>query len=244
MTFGAEYRRICGIIRLTYSEKSYECNKIFQFFQRLCVMGDIGTDIFNVEGEKIPYYVCQLTLRSFLEMQACIFEGAYHSAARSLRWLFEINMIGATACIKPILLEHHFNAKKGISLSEFEKFLDRIDKNEVSIGKGKRKTIFDQFKLPTEKLQSLYSDLCKYTHLSKISFDKELTWPNLQYIHEKFDEIFVLATKTLDLVFWMQSRMCLCFDGGTIKALKYFLKDNDGLNQYLLMTVNLLSSLK
>jgi len=247
LSFGTEYERIVGIPKLTYSEKSYECKSIFGFFVRLCIIGDITNEVIpysKVESAEIPYYISHLTLRNHLEMQACILTGAYHSAARSLRWLFEMNVIGATACVKPVLLDYHLSATRGINLSAFEKFLERCDTGEVKIGKKKYQTIFDQFKLPSKDLLSLYSDLCKYVHPSKISFDKDLTWPNLQYIPEKFDEIFLFATKTLDLVFWMQSKMCLCFDGGIVQALKYFLKDDDGLNQYLPMTVLLLSSLK
>ncbi len=206
-------------------------------------MADIAEDIFRVDGAKVPYYVSHLTLRNYLEMQACILEGAYHSVARSLRWLFEINLIGATACIKPILLDHGLSSTKGLILSEFEEFLERIDRDETRFGKGKRKTIFDQFKLPSKELMVLYTDLCKYVHLSKISFDKALTWPNLQFIPEKFDEIFLFVIKTLDLVFWMQSRMCLCFDRETAQALRGFLEDSDQLNEHLPLTVSLISSL-
>ena len=176
-------------------------------------------------------------------MQACILEGAYHSAARSLRWLFEINMIGATAIVKPILLDFHLSATQSLNLSEFENLLEQCDKEEISISKGKRKTIFDQFKLPSKDLMALYSDLCKYVHLSKISFDKTLDFPNLEYVPEKFDEIFPLAMQTIDFVFWMECKMCLCFKGGTAEALKFFLKDDDGLNHYIPLTMELISKL-
>jgi hypothetical protein len=241
--FNREYDRICGIAKLTYQEKTKECSDIFDFFQRFCIISDIATSISQVEKSKIPYYICHLTLRNYLEMQACILEGAYHSAARSLRWLFEINMIGAVAVVKPILLDFNLSATKGLNLSEFEKVLEQCDKEEIKIGKGKRKTIFDQFKLPTEDLMTLYSDLCKYVHLSKISFDKTLDFPNLQFVPEKFDEIFPLAMRTLDFVFWMECKMCLCFKDGTAEALKFFLKDDDGLNHYIPLTLKLISKL-
>ena len=244
MSFETERREILGTIELTYNEKIDECEEIFKYFQRLCVMADIAADIFRVEGAQIPYLVSHLTARNYLEMQACILEGAYHSAARSLRWLYEINLIGATACIKPILLDHHFSATKGLTLPEFEEFLENIDEDVIRFGNGKRATIFKQFKLPVNDLMSLYTDLCKYVHLSKISFDKELTFPSLQYISEKFDEVFLFLRRTLDLAFWMQSRMCLCFNGKTAKALKGFLEDSDKLNQYLPITISLISSLK
>jgi len=206
-------------------------------------MTDIAFNIFEVEGARIPYYVCSLTLRNYLEMQACLLEGAYHSAARSLRWLFEINVVGTTACVDASLLDQQYSSGP-IDLEEFERLLAKVDEEKLTIGRGKRKKIFDQFSLPSDDLMLLYSKLCKYVHLSRISFDKTLDWPNLQYIPEKFDEIFQIALKTLDLIFWMESRMLICFDKGTAQALKYFLRDDDGLNQYLPMAVSLISSLK
>jgi hypothetical protein len=176
-------------------------------------------------------------------MQVCLLEGAYHSAARSLRWLYEANVVGATACVQPSLLDDKYHSVNQMDLVEFEVLLERCDSEELRIGRGKRKRIFEAFSLPDNDLSSLYLELCKYVHLSKISFDKTLDWPNLQYIPEKFSEIFVLTMKTMDLVFWMECKMCLCFNGGTSKALKSFLEDHDGLNKYAPMTVRLISNL-
>jgi hypothetical protein len=172
-------------------------------------------------------------------MQACLLEGAYHSAARSLRWIYEANLVGATSCINPALLGNQINVTAPMELEEFEALLGRIDAG-VKID---RRKIFEDFSLPTNDLQKLYSDLCKCVHLSIVSFDKTLDFPNLQYVPEKFDEIFPTIVKTLDLVFWMESKMCLCYDGGTSEALRYYLKDHDGLNKYVPMTISLISNL-
>ena len=241
--FDREYDRIRGIIGLTYEQKRDDCDKIFDFFQRLCTMTDIAFSIFQSEGASIPYYVCSLTLRNYLEIQACLLEGAYPSAARSLRWLFEINVVGTTACVDASLLDTQ-NSSGPFDLEEFERLLEKVDEGKLKITRGKRKEIFDQFSLPSDDLALLYSDLCKYVHLSQVSFDKTFVWPNLQYIPEKFDEIFQITLKTLDLIFWIESRMLLCFDKGTAQALKYFLRHDHGLNQYLPLTVSLISSLK
>lgn len=207
-------------------------------------MADLAEDIFRADQAVIPYFISSLTHRHYLEMQACIFEGAYFSAARSLRWLYEINLIGSTACIKPILLDQNLSATTGLTLSEFEDFLEKIDSGEIKFGKGKYKNIFNQYKLPTDELLDLYTNLCKYVHLSKISFDRDYTWPNLQYIPEKFDEIFLLALNTTDFILWMQSKMCLCYNGGTVGNLKNFLKMSDSIQTYIPLTVSLISSLK
>jgi len=197
----------------------------------------------RVEGNQIPYYVCSLTLRSYLEMQACLLEGAYHSAARSLRWLFEMNVIGAVACVNPSLIDRQYSSERPLVIEEFEQLLERCDAGENTIGRAKHRVIFEEFSLPSDDSSSLYSDLCKYVHLSKISFDKKLTWPNLQYIAEKFEEISHFALKTIDLVFWMESKMCLCFDKGTKQALRFFLKDYGALNEYIPLTISLISCL-
>lgn len=70
--FNHEYRRISGIIGLTYREKTIECENIFHIFQRLCTMVDLAADIFTVERARMPYYVCHLTLRNYLEMRALL----------------------------------------------------------------------------------------------------------------------------------------------------------------------------
>jgi len=235
-----ELRFITNVIKLTYEEKEHECEEIIAFFHRLCLMGDIAEDIYITERVQLPYYVCTLTIRNFLELQANLFQGAYQSAGRTLRWLYEANLTGATACINPSLLDGNFKESTSIKLDEFENWLDRYDKQEVRL---MRKQIFDSFGLPSDDLNNLYSDLCKYIHVSKVSFDKRLDWPKLQYIQEKFDEVFELMKKTLDLVFWMESRMLLCYDRETSKALKGFLEDSDFLNQYIPLTVSLISSL-
>jgi len=239
-----EHKRISNIIKLTYKEKTKECKLILEFFYKLCDMADLAEDIYIIDQAEIPYFISSLTHRHYLEMQACIFEGGYFSAARSLRWLYEINLIGSTACIKPILLDQNFSATTGLTLSEFEDLLEKIDSGEIKFGKGKRKNVFNQFKLPTVQLLDLYTDLCKYVHLSKISFDKEYTWPNLQYIPEKFDDIFLLAKNTTDFILLMQSKMCLCYNGGTVGNLKNFLKMSDSIQTYIPLTTSLIKSLK
>jgi len=235
-----ELRFITGVIKLTFAEKTTECQELVAFFYRLCLMGDIAQDIYITEGVGLPYYVCTLTIRNFLELQANLFQGAYHSAGSSLRWLYETNLAGAAACINPSLLDEQYKGSTSMSLSEFENWLDRCDKQEVKL---MRRKILDSFGLPSDDLNRLYSDLCKYIHVSKVSFDKRLDWPKLLYIQEKFDEIFGLTKKTLDLVFWTESEMLLCYDGETSKALKGSLKDLAFLNRYVPMTVSLISSL-
>lgn len=58
-----------------------------------------------------------------------MYGGAYHSAGRSLRWLYEANLAGATACFNPSLLDNQYKGKK-IDLDEFEKWLTLYDKRE------------------------------------------------------------------------------------------------------------------
>ena len=235
-----ELRFMTNVVKLTYKEKQNECQAIIDFFHRFCLMSDIAEDIYRVEEVGLPHYVCILTLRIFLELQANLFQGAYHSAGRSLRWLYETNVAGATACINPSLLDERYSNSTSLDLDEFEDWLDRYDKQDVRL---KRKQIFVSFGLPADELSKLYSDLCKYVHVSKASFDKGLDWPKLQYISEKFDKIFEFTKKTLDLVLWMESKMLLCYDRGTSKALKGVLEDLAYLNQYVPLTVSLISSL-
>lgn len=235
-----EYRFIKGVIRLTLNERPKKCLKIVDFFKRLCTMGDIATDILRTEQATLPYYVCHLTLRIFLELQASLFQGSYHSAARSLRWLYEANIAVATACINPFLIDERYEGKSELSLEEFEKWLDLYDRHDATLP---RKKILEAFGLPTEELDDHYSVLCKYMHISKLSFDKKLDWPKLQYIPEKFDEMFELTIKTMDLVLWMQSKMLLCYNDETAGALKGVLEDWESINEYIPLTVSLLSGL-
>lgn len=135
-------------------------------------MADIASNIYQDEGVSVPYYVCSLTLRNYFEIQACLLEGAYHSAARSLRWLFEVNVVGTTSCVDASLLDPQYSPGP-IDLEEFEELLEKVDEEKLRITRGTRKKIFDQFSLPSDDLALLYSDLCKYVHLSQISFDKK-----------------------------------------------------------------------
>jgi hypothetical protein len=237
-----ELEFVTNVIKLTNREKCKERQIMIGFFQRLCTMGDIALDIYQTEGARLPYFVCTLTIRICLELQTNLFQGAYHSAARSLRWLYETNLAGATACIKPSLLDEEFSDSAGLTPERFENWLDRYDNKQDA--KLLRKKIFSSFGLPAEELDRLYLDLCKYVHISKASFDKELDWPKLQYIPEKFDQTFELTMKTLDLVLWMQSKMLLCHNSRTKEALKWFLKDKDSLNQHTPLTIGLISSLE
>ena len=234
-----ELKYMINVTGLTFEEKKDACEEIIDFLNRLFVMGDIAQDIYMTEKVGLPYYVCSLTVRSFLELQANLFQGAYHSAGRTLRWLYESNVAGATACISPSLLDERHKESTSMNLKEFENWLDQYDKREQKL---KRTKIFNFFGLPSADLSKLYSDLCKYVHVSKVSFDKELDWPKLQYIEGKFDEILNLTKKTLDLVFWMESKMLLHFDGETSKALKHFLEDSESLNEYIPFTISLISS--
>jgi hypothetical protein len=239
--------RVTGLLGLTYGQKTKECNLIFEYFGHLLTMVDIGLDIFqkegslNVRGAELPYYVCSLTNRNYLEMEACLLDGSYHSAARSLRWLYEMNLVGTTACVDASLLDDKYSPGP-LSLQEFENLLERLDSEDLVIGRKKRKHILDQFGLPSEELAVLFSDLCKYVHLSKVSFDKDLDWPNLQFLPEKFDEVFKTALRTIDLVFWMESRLCLCFNNGTKGAIKNLFIDPE-LLELLPMTNKLILSL-
>lgn len=228
------------VMRLTINQKREKCQIVVNFFYRLCDMTDIGEDILRVGQADLPYYVCILTLRIFLELQANLLQGAYHSAARSLRWLYETNIAGTTACVNPYLLDRGYEGKSDLSTEEFEKWLDLYDRQEVRLI---RKPILETFELPTEKLDNLYSVLCKYIHVSKLSFDRALDFPKLQYISEKFDEMFELTMKTMDLVLWMQSRMLLRYKNGTAEALKGFLKNWGSINGYIPLTESLISNL-
>jgi hypothetical protein len=174
-------------------------------------------------------------------MEACLFEGAYHSTGRSLRWMYELNLVGTAACVNALLLDVRYTHRR-LDLKEFEDLLDKIDNDEIRFTNGKRKTIFIQFGLPYGNMESLYSDLCKYVHLSSTSFDKTLDWPNLQFMPEKFDEIFPIILRTMDPVFWMETKLCSCFNGGTKGALKIVFKNNPYL-EFLPLTASLIDTL-
>lgn len=237
--FNHVFKRTIGIIKLTYREKRDECDEVLSFLWHLFDMADLGEDIYLAGQAGIPYYICSLSLRIYLEFQANLFQGAYHSAGRSLRWLYEANLAGATACINPSLLDNRLKGKK-VDLDEFEEWLTLCDKRERMLY---RRQIFEAWELPFEELQELYSDLCKYIHISKRSFDIKLTWPNIQYLPEKFDEIFALTRKTLDFVLWLECKMLLQFNKGTKGALRKVHKNLSALTSSVPMTMDLLSSL-
>lgn len=152
--FERTFERVTGITKLTYREKRDECDEIFRFLTDLLLMSDMGELIYREEGAGIPYYISALTVRTYLEFQANLFQGAYHSAGRSLRWLYEANLVGATACIEPSLLAEQFRGKESIKLNEFEKWLSLYDKRR----RLERSKILEALGLPREEYKKLYSD--------------------------------------------------------------------------------------
>jgi hypothetical protein len=227
-------------MKLTSDQKASECQNTVDFFYRLCDMCDIAFDIWEVEREDLPYFVCSLSLRTFLEAQASLFEGAYNSAGRSLRWLYEENLAGTAACVNPCLLDTGYSTTGNLSSDEFVNWLDRYDNREVQLS---RKKIFEFCDLDAGPLNQLYSDLCKYSHVSKMSFNREETHPNLQYIENRFDETFEIMAKTLDFILLMESKMLLCWNHGTIGALKIIFDERKPINENFPMARNLVRSL-
>jgi len=71
-----------------------------------------------------------------------------------------------------------------------------------------------------------------------------MTWPNPQYLPEKFDEVFAISMKTIDLIFWLECKMLLQFNEGTKEALRKLCKDLSTLTSSIPMTMDLLSSLR
>jgi hypothetical protein len=237
---GKEVTRVNNIMKLTCEQKTTECEETVDFFYRLCDMCDVAFDIWEVERKDLPYFVCSLSLRNFLESQASLFGGAYNSAGRALRWLYEANLAGAAACIKPSLLDEAYEDSESLTSDEFVNWLDRYDNREVQLS---RRNIFDSCSLPTEQLNVLYADLCKYSHISKMSFNREETHPNLHYLPDRFDETFEIMTKTMDFTLLMESKMVLCWNHGTVGALKYMFNTKNPLNRYFPMTTTLINSL-
>ena len=241
--FNHLYERISNIMKLTYEEKRNECDRVLSFLLPLFIVTDISQDIFLTKQADIPFYISSLTLRAYLEFLINLLQGAYHSAARSLRWLYEINLAGTAACVDPSLLDPRFSGEK-MNLDEFKEWLRQYDNRVKTLN---RQRIFEAFKVSEEKrqeLDGLYRDLCKYVHISERSFDKKMTWPNPQYLPEKFDEVFAISMKTIDLIFWLECKMLLQFNEGTKEALRKLCKDLSTLTSSIPMTMDLLSSLR
>lgn len=235
-----EVSRVSGIMKFTSEQKTAECEETTDFFYRLGDMCDVAFDIWEVERKDLPYFVCSLSLRNLLESQASLFGGAYNSAGRALRWLYEANLAGAAACFKPSLLDEAFDDSESLTSDEFVNWLDRYDNREVQLS---RRNILNFCDAPAGPLNVLYADLCKYSHISKMSFNREETHPNLQYLPDRFDETFGIMAKTIDFTLLMESKMLLCWNHGTVGALKYMFNVKNPLNRYFPMTTNLINSL-
>lgn len=232
-------RRINGIFKLTYKEKMDQCDEAIKYLTLLFSLTDIAEDIMLEGQSEIPYYICSLSLRTYLEFLVNLFQGAYHSAARALRWLYEANLAGAAACVKPSLLDDKF-IEGGMDLDKFESWLASFDGRRKVFS---RKRICEGLGLSEEKLEELYSNLCKYVHISRKSIDAKLTWPNLQYLPEKFDEILALARKTMDLIFLLECKMLLQYNDRTKEAIKKLSEDVGALASKVPETTNLINNL-
>jgi len=58
---------------------------------------------------------------------------------------------------------------------------------------------------------------------------------------KNFGVVYVTAP---DFILWMQSKMCLCYNGGTVGNLKTFLEMSGSIQKYIPLTAALISSLK
>jgi len=204
----------------TLEAREEKFRDIYAVVVHLFLLSDIGEDIARAEGSKIPYFTAAISARSYLGFMYNLLFGDYHSAARSLRWLYETNLAAAAALISPELLHKEFSGKSSIDISQFDNWLDLYDKREV---KFRRKCVLKGLGLPVKDLNDLYSHLCKHTHISKVSYDGK-TWPKLYFDEEKFDEIYFLTMRTLDLILLLLCHMLLLFNGETKTALKKYLK--------------------
>ncbi|MDR0372145.1 MAG: hypothetical protein LBI79_01060 [Nitrososphaerota archaeon] len=221
-------------MELSKQEKRHECEVLHDFFVNQLEIAeqtyDIQSKAVGVTGAEIPCHVVPLITRAYLEMEACLLEGAYHSAKRTLRWMHETSMIGTVACVNAKLLgvDSKWLSEKAkwlndpydktLSIQQFEEMLQAYDEHKLKFDSN---VLYKQIGLSNhdrKKLYKLYSDLCKYVHLSRESFDLECRWSNLQFMPEQFDVTYDLVLRTMDFVFYMESYLCAFFNAENIKT--------------------------
>jgi hypothetical protein len=206
--------RINGIFGLTIAQKCQECITLVEFFNIRMVLNDLSKDweggiiATSAKGAEIPAHIIPLISRAYLEMKACLLGGAYQSVARTLRWMFEASMVGAVSCVSANLLKKCY--ENTLSFEQFTDLIHELDNRKLHL---RRKEIYEKLGLLTTDMTKLYADLCKYSHVSRESVDLAYHWPNLQFLSDQFDKLYNLVLRTMDFVFYMESKLCVHFDG-------------------------------
>ena len=122
-----DIKRIGNLMNLTFGEKQENCVEIEVFFNRFCEMHDISFDIWENEGDDLPYFMCSLSVKNFLEVQSSILSTAYNSVGQMLRWLYEANLAGAAGCINPSLLDTAYSCSQKLTGQQFSDWLSNYD---------------------------------------------------------------------------------------------------------------------
>lgn len=139
----------------------------------------------------------------WLSFMLCDYLGAYSSAARTLRWIYESALASAVATLDGSLLLG--GTPKSLTKSQFRKWLWKYDHQKMTNVSFPRKNALRVIGLPSmdqTRYIELYSTLCKFSHVSEKHFVHPEPIPDLVFNLKQFDAVSRYAYKTMDLAFF------------------------------------------
>ncbi len=184
--------------------------KLNCFPQHLFPFSDLASEYLDIDKRKykhvaILYCDIDLLYHEWSAIMLNLLSGAHSAAARTLRWILETTL-GATVAVVDGSILDNSKPHAPLSVAGFQNWLRKYDSNNRQFRLHRDKILLtlgaSQAELSDE--QRLYSDLCKYSHLSETSFIKRVKsgWfdVGLNTNYPLFDRVYVLALRTADYI--------------------------------------------
>ncbi len=194
-----------GLRRALYAYRPRDVTEQHALLGHLFLFGDLLE-----ESRGVPKVLettaneISLLIPEWLAFMLCNFTGAYPTAARTLRWIFESGIASTAAVLDRSLLIENSHSKKPLSSHQFREWLRDYDNQRVSLGRTKRDRILERIGLTaTERAtaRETFETLCKFVHISSRHFSY-IRVPDITMNLPNFNRISKLAYRTMDLVLY------------------------------------------
>jgi len=212
-------RRLEGLTSQTLQQKWDEYCTMNCVFQHLCLLEDLGLDILRDRSRgKVVVHINRLVELTYLGFMYSMLFGDYFSSARSLRWIYEGGLAAFGASRDGEVLTGDHNDSGYLSIAKFERWMRDLDlrKPRAKFGPTNRERILMLLGLSQEerdRYKGLYSDLCRYSHLSKISLRRDTLVPNLTIDLREFSRVYRMNVRTMDLYMFAILKSYEAIDG-------------------------------
>jgi hypothetical protein len=140
-------------------------------------------------------------VQEWLSFMLCNYVGAYSSASRTLRWIYESTLAATMALTNPSLLLCKPTSHP-LTYEAFRSWLWKYDNRAVHFPRKESLKAIGLNLKEQLRYNGLYSMLCKYSHISAKHFSIPEPIPDLVFNLEDFDVVSRYAYRTMDLAFF------------------------------------------